>query len=303
MGSKQVAVLFGDVCDSTTLYEAIGDTRAHALITQLVARLDEGVKASAGTVVKTLGDGLVCHFKDADSAFHAACQMQEWAAAMSEGAEQKLSIKVGFTWGPVVTKDGDIFGDTVNVCARLVSVAGPAQVLTTQEAVDALSKPLRSRCRQLYPMKVKGRVSDVNVCDVQWRDDDLDQTAGLSRSGMMRTRPRRDFALKLTYGGDSVVVEPGASISIGRDKGNDMVVNSTHASRVHARVHGRGAHFVISDQSSNGTFVLIDGDARELQLRRDEAVLGERGYIGLGDSASKQGDHVVRYRLESRKPG
>jgi pSer/pThr/pTyr-binding forkhead associated (FHA) protein len=98
------------------------------------------------------------------------------------------------------------------------------------------------------------------------------------------------------------VVEPGASISIGRDKGNDMVVNSTHASRVHARVHGRGAHFVITDQSSNGTFVLIDGHTRELQLRRDEAVLGERGYIGLGDSASKQGDHVVRYRLENRKP-
>jgi len=56
MGSKEVAVLFGDVCDSTTIYEAIGDTRAHALITQLLARLDEGVKASAGTVVKTLGD-------------------------------------------------------------------------------------------------------------------------------------------------------------------------------------------------------------------------------------------------------
>jgi hypothetical protein len=72
---------------------------------------------------------------------------------------------------------------------------------------------------------------------------------------------------------------------------------------VHARVQGRGAHFVITDQSSNGTFVLIDGNTGELQLRREEAMLGERGYIGLGDSAANQGDHVVRYRLEKRKPG
>jgi adenylate cyclase len=301
MASEQLAILFADVCDSTTIYEAIGDAGALALISQLLARLDEKAKASAGTVIKTIGDGLVCQFNDADAAFQAACGMQEAAAGVSEDSGPKLSIKVGFTWGPVVTEGGDVFGDTVNVCARLVSVAGPEQVLTTQEALDALSQPLRNRCRQLYPMKVRGRVGDVKVCDVLWRDDDPDVTEAMSRSDMLVAR--RDWVLKLTYGGDSVVVEPGATVSIGRDKANDVVVNSTHASRVHARVHGRGAHFVIADQSSNGTFVLIDGNTSELQLRREEAMLGERGYIGLGDSASSHGEHVVRYRLEKRKPG
>jgi len=301
MASEQLAILFADVCDSTTIYEAIGDAQALALITELLARLDEKAKASAGTVVKTIGDGLVCQFNDADAAFQAACHMQEAAAAVSEGSGPRLSIKVGFTWGPVMTEGGDVFGDTVNVCARLASVAGPEQVLTTQEAVDAMSQPLRNRCRQLYPMKVRGRHGDVKVCDVLWRSDDPDVTEAMSRSDLVGAR--RDWVLKLSYGGDSVVVEPGATVSIGRDKANDMVVNSTHASRVHARVQGRGAHFVIADQSSNGTFVLIDGNTSELQLRREEAMLGERGYIGLGDSASSQGDHVVRYRLEKRKPG
>lgn len=301
MASEQLAVLFADVCDSTTIYEAIGDAQALALITELLARLDEKVKASAGIVIKTIGDGLVCQFKDADAAFRAACHMQEAAAAVFEGSGPKLAIKVGFTWGPVMTEGGDVFGDTVNVCARLVSVAGPEQVLTTQEAVDALSQPLRNRCRQLYPMKVRGRVGDVKVCDVLWRSDDPDVTEAMDRDDLVVAR--RDWVLKLTYGGDSVVVEPGATVSIGRDKANDIVVASTHASRVHARVHGRGAHFVISDQSSNGTFVLIDGNTSELQLRREEAMLGERGYIGLGDSASSHGEHVVRYRLQKRKPG
>ena len=81
-----------------------------------------------------------------------------------------------------------------------------------------------------------------------------------------------------------------------------MVVSSEKASRVHARIYGRGSNFVIADRSSNGTFVLIDGNSREITLRREEAVLGERGYIGLGGHASGNGDHVLRYRLENRKP-
>lgn len=299
MASEQLAVLFADVCDSTTIYEAIGDARALALITQVLARLDQKTREQGGTVVKTLGDGLVGQFKDPDAAFRAACGMQEAAVALAGGTEPKLSIKVGFTWGPVMIEGGDVFGDTVNVCARLVALAGPQQVLTTQETVDALSDDLRGRSRHLYPVLVRGRNEEVEVSEVLWRPDDPDVTEAMSRSRLIAAH--REWVLKLSYGGDSVTVESGASISIGRDKGNDVVVNDTHVSRVHARIHGRGAHFVIADHSSNGTFVQIDGTDREVQLRREEAMLGERGYIGLGNSPSSHGDHVVRFRLERRK--
>jgi len=71
---------------------------------------------------------------------------------------------------------------------------------------------------------------------------------------------------------------------------------------VHARIYGRGSHFVIVDQSSNGTFVAIDGNTSEIALRREETMLGERGTIGLGGPADGAGDHVLRYKLENRKP-
>ena len=67
------------------------------------------------------------------------------------------------------------------------------------------------------------------------------------------------------------------------------------------RIYGRGTNFVIADQSSNGTFLAIDGNTREVALRRDEAMLGERGAIGLGGPTRDGGDHVVRYELERRK--
>lgn len=301
MASEQLAVLFADVCDSTTIYESIGDARALEAISSLFVVLAGKVRAHGGKIVKTLGDGMVCEFRDADGAFRAACDIQQAAVAAEAGDGPKLTIKVGFNWGPVVTERGDVFGDTVNVCARLVSLAGPHQVLTTEETVDALSPPLRGRCRHLYALGVRGRVEEVEVSEVLWRLDDPDVTKELSRASL-KAAARVDWILKLSYGGDTVVVEPSGSIRLGRGKANDVVVPSTLASRVHARIYGRGGNFVIVDQSSNGTFVAIDGHSRELQLRREEAVLGERGYIGLGGSATGTGDHVLRYRLESRKP-
>jgi adenylate cyclase len=260
--------------------------------------LRDKVKTTGGKVVKTLGDGMVCQFQAADAAFRAACEMQAAAVAVESGDEPKLTIKIGFTWGPVVTERGDVFGDTVNVCARLVALASPEQVFTTQETRAALSPGLRKRCRELYPVQIKGRVGEVNVCDVQWRADP-DVTKAFDRKEL----ERREWVLELAYAGQTLVVQPSASIKIGRGKTNEIVVNSSLASRVHARIFGRGGNFVIADQSSNGTFVMVDGSSREVRLRREETMLGERGTIGLGGPASAGGEHVLRYRLEGRKAG
>jgi adenylate cyclase len=298
MASDRLAILFADVCDSTTIYESIGDARAHAAINRVFGLLGDQVKANAGKVIKTLGDGMVCQFGSADDAFRAACAMQETLTAADADSGPKMMIKVSFTWGPVVTAEGDVFGDTVNVCARLVGAAGPEQVLTTQETIQALSPELRVNCRDLYPVRVKGRAEEVEVCEVLWRSDP-DVTEVFSRSQI--NAAMREWILKLTYGGETIVVEPTSTVKLGRDKTNEVVVASNKASRVHARIYGRGANFVIADQSSNGTFLAVEGNAHELALRRDEAMLGRRGSIGLGGPAYDDGDHVVRYELERRK--
>jgi len=297
MASEQLAVLFADVCDSTTIYESLGDAQALAAITRLFGVLGAKVRAYNGTIVKTLGDGMVCQFDAADRAFRAACELQEVAANADAAEGPKLTIKITFNWGPVLTEGGDVFGDTVNVCARLVGLAGPQQILTTQETVDALPSQLRANSRPLYPIQIRGRSEEVKVCEVLWRSDP-DVTEAFSRSQI--SAAAREWILKLTYGDEHVWVQANGSIRLGRDKANDLVVTSSKASRVHARIYGRGANFVIADQSSNGTFVAIDGSNRELTLHREEAVLGESGYIGLGGPASSHGDHVLRYRLESR---
>lgn len=297
MANERLAVLFADVCDSTSIYESLGDARALEVINGLFASLGAKVKAHRGKIVKTLGDGMVCEFRDADSAFNAACEMQEaaYAAEMPEGLP--LAVKVAFTWGPVVTEAGDVFGDTVNVCARLVSLAAANQVLTTQETVAALSELSRGRSRVLYPVKVRGRMEEVKVCEVLWRSD---PDVTVFARPQLSAASARDAVLKISYAGKVVVLDPAGSLRLGRDKGNDVVVSSTLASRVHARIYGRGGNFLIADQSSNGTYLAIEGSTRELTLRREEALLGEGGVIGLGGPASEGGDHILRYRLERK---
>ncbi len=294
------AILFADVCDSTTMYEAMGDAKALALINRLFKLLDKQVNANGGITVKTLGDGLVVQFREADEAFRAACDMQAAAAKLADEAKPPLKIKVGYTYGPVVLKDRDVFGDTVNVCARLVALANPSQVLTTLQGVEALSPGLRGRCRELYATKVRGRSGQLKVCEVLWRaDPDVTKVDAEEQSAPPAAI---GWVLKLSIGGESFTVRDDAVFRIGRDASNEVVVNTEHASRMHARIFSRDDHFVIADQSSNGTFLMIDGSTREVRLRRSEAVLGERGWIGLGRSTSQHGDHVVRYRLERASP-
>jgi adenylate cyclase len=296
--SAQRAVLFADVCDSTALYESLGDAPALGLINTLFEKLGAITSTHDGAVIKTLGDALICQFSAADKAFRAACDMQTAAASLKPRSAPRFAIKVAFIYGPVVVKGNDVFGDTVNVCSRLNTLGSPEQVLTTQQTVDALSPGLRVRCRQLYPLKVKGKAEQVMVHDVLWRlDPDITERDLPARS---TTAKGAVAVLKISYGGESFTVGPAQEVLIGRDKGNDIIIESTRASRVHARIFGRDGNFVIADQSSNGTFLLIDGNSREMLLRREEAVMGERGWVGVGKSAEGHGTHVLRYRLERR---
>ena len=127
------------------------------------------------------------------------------------------------------------------------------------------------------------------------------------------------MTLKLIYRANIFVVNrTHPALQMGRDDSNDIVVVSLFASRVHARVEARDGQFVLTDLSSNGTFVLpddpsaveddpsaVEDDAQseapssEVRLRQEELVLTGRGWLGMGRSAAKHGDHSVRFTVQA----
>ncbi len=101
--------------------------------------------------------------------------------------------------------------------------------------------------------------------------------------------------LTLTYGAMTLALGVARqSASLGRDAANDLVIADKMASRVHARIEHRRGQFFLTDQSTNGTYVTLEGDA-EIMLKREQLMLRGRGVISLGHSSTEAGAEIVTF--------
>ena len=131
-------LLFADVSGSTRLYDTMGDAVAVKAIDGCVSVMRERTEACGGRVVKTIGDEVMAIFRNASDAAQAAMEMQLGINALPRVGRNQLGIRIGFHLGQVVERDGDVFGDTVNLAARLSGLATKGQIITTRETVDRL---------------------------------------------------------------------------------------------------------------------------------------------------------------------
>jgi class 3 adenylate cyclase len=122
---RHLALVFSDLKGSTKLYEGIGDAAAYSRVNRHFDFIRQAVTRMDGSIVKTLGDGVMCVFSQLDDALEAAISMQEqvipWCQA--ENIDPPLVLKLGVHAGPVIAMTAndrlDYFGRTVNTAARL----------------------------------------------------------------------------------------------------------------------------------------------------------------------------------------
>jgi adenylate cyclase len=272
------AVLFVDISGSTRLYETLGDHEALERVGRALAMLSRVCADCGGRVIKTAGDGAMCMFETADAALRASRLMQEKTAEQLEPGAQGLGIHIGCHFGPVLENAGDLFGDTVNLAARVAGLAKVGQIITTEDTVARLSPALAERARELDGVPVKGKRKAVTIFEFLWQD--TDELTAMST----RIDQRRAASLALGYEGRSWRFEGPGELTFGRDATCDVVVGDRKASRLHARVERRRDKFVLIDHSSNGTWVQIAGEAEVVVLRREELMLRGSGQIGIGHS-------------------
>jgi adenylate cyclase len=287
--STEMAVLFADVSGSTRLYESLGDERALATIDRCLALIRESCVGHQGRVIKTIGDEILAVFPAADGAAQAAAEMQARIDMEPAVESQRLAIRVGFHFGPALTTESDVFGDSVNVAARLVGVAHGGQIITSAATISALSPWLRMRTREITAVTVKGKLRDMNVHELIWQDSADDLTT-------LSTRIIAPSAqLRLRHGAHELVLgDRQAMATLGRDAQNDLVIADRLASRMHAHVERRRDRFVLVDHSSNGTFLTI-ADEPEIPLRREEFILRRQGRISFGHSYAKDPSETVDF--------
>ena len=284
----ETAILFADISGSTELYERLGDQTARQTVGGCVSRLMERCRDAGGTVIKTIGDEVMCTFPNADTAYEAAVAMQEMMSASTDG----LGVRIGFHYGKVIAEAGDVFGDAVNLAARVVGLAQAGQILTSRETVWQLNSANKSGTRHLYSKEVKGKRESVDLFEVLW-DTRFEATSMMDASAIAAAMAATRATLKLRYKEREFSLGEGrGTLTIGRGLGNDLVVELAAVSRQHARIDFREGKFILSDQSTNGTYVRL-GTGEVVSLRRDQLTLLGEGDIAF--SPRMDGDFIIHF--------
>lgn len=187
---RKVAVLFADICDSTALYDQLGNDEALNMVTRTLNMLKQEVAKHKGSLIKTIGDEIMCTFPNALWAAQAARAMHQVVEDGKPGGEQIIAVRIGLHFGDVILKANDVFGDTVNVAARITSITRARQILTTQEVVDALPADFGHAAIPITRAEFRGKQDSMAVYQIPWETS----TTATKRFGDSTLRRLKDKA-------------------------------------------------------------------------------------------------------------
>jgi adenylate cyclase len=294
----EVAILLADISGSTPLYEAIGDAAAARQIVACRDELRSIIARRGGTFIQSRGDDVLCTFAEPSSALRAACEL------LARSSASQLAIHGGMHVGPVVHAHGDVFGDAVNLTARLAALARPGEILTSKGFVDRMPPADRSSLRVLDTRILKGKSTPTEIYSLIPEDSAVRTEVVFGRgSGHTRTKFQQvvaDVSVTLRYADWSRPCREQVSLSIGRSVECDLVIERSWVSRQHAVVTVRRGKVELEDRSSLGTYVSPRG-GHEFFIRRETVVLTGSGTISPARRPTDANDEVIHYEVVGRR--
>ncbi len=277
METKLVTTIIADISDSTPFYEAMGDDQAQQLIQVEIDRLREVLLSFGGVPVGQKGDDVLSYFADPDSAVRSALAM------VKKPSGTVLSVHAGVHHGPVVVREGGVFGETVNLTARLAAAANPGEACVSESVAEGLSPDTRQLLAPIGSLRLKGVSDPVKAYSV------VPTSGGLSTVMHLPTQSGGDFAQDYQSESFALVLysddrtwrcREGEELKIGRSNQCDVILPQPWVSRLHAVLSIKGGKLMLVDRSSSGTYVQFE-NAREVQLKRESMMLADSGLISL----------------------
>jgi class 3 adenylate cyclase len=151
------AICFLDITGYTRLTQEHGDQAASELAEELARIVQRTSVQHGGRPVKWLGDGVMFHFRDPGPGVVAALEMVDGLAGAG-----LPPAHVGLDAGPVLIREGDYYGQTVNQAARIADYARPGEVLVSQAVVDAANLP-PAAFSKIGPIELKGVTGTIQL--------------------------------------------------------------------------------------------------------------------------------------------
>jgi len=287
---RQTTVLFAEVQAAAPQAPAATAVPGGDAAARYLEVLGQAAELSGGRVVHTRDNGVLVLFSTPSAAAAAAARMHTYAETLPPKLE-KLGVRIGFHAGPVGQRNQDIFGDTVNLALQVADAAKDGQILTSHGTASSLSPAMQNAVRPARRIRVKGKDGEVLLGELIWRNSINQIVSEHTKAASVRA------VLRVTCGGKVLTRRRQEdSVSIGRDPECDLVIDGAKVSRRHCLILLRGATAILRDDSSNGTFATVQGQA-EVQVRGGELPLGKAGGIALGQP-SDSAEVTVKYLCE-----
>ncbi|MCF6288296.1 MAG: adenylate/guanylate cyclase domain-containing protein [Proteobacteria bacterium] len=288
----ELTVLFADIAQSTALFEKYGDDKARVAIASVLETLIEVANKFQGVLIKTIGDEVMYTFPSYQLAIKASIGMQDSISGNFVLGTHPIGIGIGFHHGKVIAENGDVYGDTVNLAARMAGFAKKDQIITNSATFKETFSGIKHRA--LGKTKVKGKFRAVKIIEILWHKDESQVTRIFSALDL--TLLDAEYNLLLDINDRQIkMTEKSPHKIIGRGEECDIQILAPMASRLHAEIQFSDGNFKIEDQSTNGTWLEMGGNS--LRLHRDTTVLLGSGKISLGSADFSNSEIVINFKL------
>jgi adenylate cyclase len=188
---RLAAILAADVAGYSRLMGADEEGTLASLQAHRRDFLDLKIVEHRGRIVKTAGDGLLIEFASVVDATRCALDVQHGMRERNISAPQdkRLEFRIGINVGDVIIEDNDIFGDGVNVAARLEGIAEPGGIVISATAHDAAINRVNAEFRDLGELSLKNIARPVRAFQVMFESDNRPKAAWATENKIVAPGP------------------------------------------------------------------------------------------------------------------
>ena len=185
---RLAAILAADVAGYSRLRGANEEATLAQLKSVRRALVDPTIAAHRGRIVKTTGDGMLVEFASAVDAVRNAVEIQRSMAAQNTAVpqDQRIEFRIGIHVGDIIIDDNDIFGDGVNIAARLEGIAEPGGVCMSDDAYRQVRGKVEIACDDMGPQPLKNIAEPMRT----WRVRLTGQIPSAVQSGSAVSQPQ-----------------------------------------------------------------------------------------------------------------
>ncbi|MGI9357508.1 MAG: adenylate/guanylate cyclase domain-containing protein [Rhizobiaceae bacterium] len=289
----EYCVLLADVTGSTALYSRVGDVEALAAISAYVESVKSIITRHNGEFIHSRGDDILSIYLDPTDALAATRDM------LKVRSESGLTLHAGLHFGAVVRTDDDIYGDTVNIAARLSTTANTDEVLISSSFADLEDGKFKEELRFINHVDFKGKDEPMAVYTLRPVLVNATKTQIGAQTQFNDPLPNAKeigVSVELILNGKSYFCSDNETMILGRADHCEVLDPSPWVSREHAVIEVKGDKVNLTDRSSGSTYVKM-GDGHEVSIVRQSIMLAGSGIISLALSTEAPNVNPIQFRI------